>query len=57
MSKRVGVIRVSPIVSHARMEIFTFIIGFGLGFLVGIFLKWILRFMNFIKKEGGGLNQ
>jgi len=39
------------------MDVLSLIIGFGLGFLSGFFIKWIARFVNFVKREGGGLNQ
>jgi hypothetical protein len=39
------------------LDIFALIIGFGIGFLVGILLKWIIRFKDYVKREGGGLNQ
>jgi ABC-type dipeptide/oligopeptide/nickel transport system permease subunit len=34
------------------MDVLSLIIGFGLGFVAGIFIKWIARFINYVKTGG-----
>jgi len=33
------------------MDVFSLIIGFGIGFFTGLMLKWIKRFVSFVKQE------